>query len=55
MAMWQKIDGVVFDVSTLTMLLFAVMQLPKDTPNYWNIASLFFQESWTLIRLRFVF
>ena len=37
MAMWQEIDGVVPNVSTLGRLLFAITQLPKDTPNYWNI------------------
>ena len=47
MAMWQEIDGVIPDVSTLRRLLFAVTQLLKDTPNYWNIVSLFFQENWT--------
>ena len=37
MAMWQEINGVVPDVSSLRRLLFAVTQLPKDTPNYWSI------------------
>ena len=37
MAMWQEINGVLPDVSSLRRLLFAVKQLPKDTPNYWSI------------------
>ena len=37
MAMWQEINAVVADVSSLRRLLFAVTQLPKDTPNYWSI------------------
>ena len=36
--MLSSVSKIVHDPSVLRRLLFAVSQLPNDTPNYWNIA-----------------
>lgn len=44
--MWQELDKSVPDVSTLRRILFTVANLPKDTPDYWQIVSDFsFQDT----------
>lgn len=37
LVMWQELERSVPDVSILRRILFAVANLPKETPNYWQI------------------